>query len=207
MTIEYGNGGWRRSRGLGVLVFCALWPLGLAAAAPAGVIDDPLFTFEYDPQTVRFDSVQTSELLPTCKRNLASFKPLPATLTLYARYTAPAARIYVAGTADDIGIYVIREGACDSGVAIISLLKLVHNPPEPQDSPVLSDSEINGVFTDALKRYAQAFGGRKLFFAWLDEATDAAVRRCGNRSEALCEPTYHSFTPGMRNALEEFRKE
>jgi hypothetical protein len=68
-------------------------------------------------------------------------------LTLYARYVTDSTRIYVAGTVDDIGIYVIRAGRCESGVTRLTLLE--------KEAPVLSDAESNGVFNDALIRYAR----------------------------------------------------
>jgi hypothetical protein len=183
-----------------------LWRLSPGAAAADEVINDPVFSIDYEPQQVHFDSIPTKQLLPTCKRDLASMKPLPPSLTLYAQYATASARIYVAGSGQDIGIYVIREGRCDSGIPILALLQRVHHPPEPQDAPVLSDSEASGVFADALVRYARAFGGKKLFLEWLDATTESVLSHCGDRSEYLCAPTYRTFTPALRAVLENFRK-
>ena len=203
----------RQSRPSGVhwLLACAIGSVivlaraGQATPAAAEPINDPLFSIDYDPRQVHFDSVQTKELLPTCKQDLAGRIPLPPALTLYARYVTASTRIYVAGTGDDIGIFVIRDGSCNSGRPILSLLQRHNNPPEPEDAPVLSDAEVSAVFTDALMRYARAFGGKRRFFDWVD-ATTEEVRSLCHLPPELCAPTYDSFTPALQTLLERFRK-
>jgi hypothetical protein len=154
---------------------------------------------------VHFDVVLTKELLPSCKKALSEIKPLPRTITLYGRYDSALTRIYIAGTADDVGIYVLRDGRCDAGIPILALLQKHHNPTEPQDAPALSDAEVIGVFGDALNRYAKAFGDKARFIEWLDASTADVSRGC-NGPENLCPPTYHSYTSLLQNALETYRK-
>src|SRR5690349_16804778 len=92
-----------------------LLPLKVQSVISSGqLVNDPLFSLDYDRGQVRFDLLATKDLLPACKRPLSVIKPLPQTLTLYARYATATERIYIAGTDEDIGIYVIRGEDCSS---------------------------------------------------------------------------------------------
>ncbi len=189
---------------LRALFACALWSgillawPGHGAAAAADVITDPVFAIDYDARQVHFDTIDTKELLPACKADLAHVKPLPPTLMLYAQFVTASARILVAGTRDDMEIFVIRNGRCESGDTRLTLLK--------KEAPVLSEAESSGLFDDALIRYARAFGGKKRFFEWLDTWTEDVRRNCPGRLD-LCYPTYYSYSSALQALIERFRKE
>jgi len=168
-------------------------------------LEDPLFSASYDAQQVHFDQVPTKELLPACRKLLADIDPLPAKLTLFAKHTAASSRIYIAGIDDNVKILVVREGHCAGGIPILSLLQRHHSPPDSADTPVLSDAEVGEVFSDTLARYSKAFDGKARFLQWLDATTEKVIGNCKG-PEQLCAPTYHSFTPLLKNLLERYRK-
>jgi hypothetical protein len=72
---------------------------------------------------------------------------------------------------------------------------------------MLSDEEVSGIFSDALARYANAFGGKTEFFAWLDPNTERARSDCKGQPESSCPPTYYLFKPDLRKMLDQFRKQ
>jgi hypothetical protein len=186
------------------LLACALWSglllagPGHGAAAAAEVINDPVFLIDYDPSYAHFDTIDSKELLPACKAGLAHIKPLPPTLPLYARLVTASARIFVAGTQDNVRVFVIRNGQCEAGDTRLTLLG--------KEAPVLSGAESSGVFNDALSRYAQAFGGKKRFFEWLDTWTEDVRSHCPGR-EDLCYPTYYAYSKDLQELIARFRKD
>jgi len=211
VKIKCPNAYTSRRRGFRLFFVLAIWIAVLLARtsqpaiANSAVINDPLFSIDYDPRRAHFDSLLTKELLPECRKALSSFAPLPTALTLYAQYAANSTKIYIAGADDDIGIYVVRSGRCDAGIPILALLQRQHLPPEPGEAPALSNAEIGAVFNDALARYARAFGGKVQFLQWLDISTEEVRRQCKG-PEKLCAPTYHSFPSELQNLLENYRK-
>ena len=182
--------------------------LGKLNIAPAEQpwVTEPIFGLYYDPREVHFATVPTADLLPNCKRMLLEYEPLPKSLTLYARYEAGPSRIYIAGARDILGVYVIRNGVCDSDVPILALLQKKHVPPAGGDAPLLSSEGIASVFSNALTQYTNAFGDKAKFFTWLDSLSEKMRAGCKNQSELSCPPTYHSLLPEQQRQLEEYRK-
>jgi hypothetical protein len=176
-----------------------------AAPTASEEIDEPIFSLSYDARYAHFSSLPTKELLPSCEKALSELKPIPPALTLYAQYKTPSTSIYIVGAEDLLGIYALRNGRCDAGIPILAILQRHHNPPEPQDSPVLSNSEVLGIFEDALVRYSSAFGGKARFFQWLDTSTVRMRAGCKG-PDSVCPPTYHMLQPALQNVLESYRK-
>jgi len=187
-------------------VLTVAWVLATPALGAEAYVTEPIFGLYFDPSEVRFDSLPTAELLPSCKKILLEYKPLPKILTLYAKYESDAARIYIAGAGDILGIYAIRDGRCDSDVPILALLKKHHVAPAAGGGPFLSDSEISALFSDALARYTKAFAGKDKFFQWLDHLTDKMRAGCRGKPELSCPPTYYLLLPAQKMQLEEYRK-
>jgi hypothetical protein len=169
-------------------------------------VTEPIFGLYFDPGSVHFDSLPVAEMLPSCKQMLGEYKPLPKSLSLYAKYKDDVARIYIAGTRDVLGVYVIRNGVCDADVPVLALLKKNHVPPTKEGMPLLTDDEISGLFADALIRYARAFGGKDGFLQWLDSLTEKMRAGCHGKPELSCPPTYHILLPPQQQQLEEYRK-
>ena len=182
---------------------------GLLSSSSFGAepwITEPIFGLYFDPSKVHFDHLPVAEMLPSCKQMLLEYKPLPKSLTLYARSRNDATRIYIAGARDILGVYVIRNGACEADVPILALLKKNHVPPTKGDTPLLTDDEISGLFADALTRYARAFGGKDKFLQWLDSLTEKMRKGCQGKPALSCPPTYHILLPPQQKQLEEYRK-
>jgi hypothetical protein len=190
--------------------------IALALVSSAGVIraanaaeswtNEPIFGLYYYPNEAHFDSLATEHLLPACEKALSQIDPLPTTLTLYARYSDGSDRIYIAGTKDDLGIYVIRGSHCEAGVPILAMLKRHHSPARRGEAPALSDAEIEGLFGDALVRYTKAFGGKDSFFHWLDSLTEKMRAGCKGQPELSCPQTYHLLLPAQQKQLEAYRR-
>lgn len=180
---------------------------GRAALGAESSVTEPIFGLYYDPSRVHFNSLPTRDLLPTCKRLLLEYKPLPKSLTLYAKSEAGSVHMYIAGARDILGLYVVRDGVCDSDVPILALLKKNHVPPVNSRTPLLSDDEIAALFKDALIRYAKAFGGKSMFLQWLDSLTDKMRSGCEGKPELSCPPTYHLLLPQQQQQLEEYRRD
>jgi hypothetical protein len=176
-----------------------------AAVAKHSQFDEPIFSLTYDPSDAHFTQLQTKELMPNCKKALSGITPLPSTFSLYAQYITESTRIYIAGTDDDLGIYVLRDGGCEAGIPILAILQRHHNPPLPGEAPALSEPEIAGLFSDALIRYSKAFGGKERFFQWLDTSTEHVRGGCKG-PDIVCPPTYHMLQPALQRALENYRK-
>ncbi len=90
------------------------------------------------------------------------------------------------------------------GVPDLALLQLFHDSPEPGDTPVLSNQEVFEIFSDAVLRYARAFGGKERFIQWLDTSTERATRGC-NGPGKLCGPTYRAYGPELQKLLDSYR--
>lgn len=178
-----------------------------ASAEDSGWIEEPLFGLYYYPNVAHFGSIRTQDLLPACRKALADIEPLPSSLTLYARHEADSARLYIAGTGDNLAIYVLRDGTCTKGVPIIAILQRHHNPPLPDEGPSISDAEVTALFADALNRYARAFGGKDGFFRWLDSLTAKMRAGCEGKPENSCPPTYHILQPELQKMLQDFRRQ
>jgi len=169
-------------------------------------IDEPIFGLYYDPREVHFRSILSTELMPACKRNFAGVIPIPKKLTLYGHYEERGTKIYVAGSGDLLGIFVMRDGNCESGVPIMAILQRHHTPRAPIDGPALSESEIEGLFVDILSQYKDAFGGKEPFLRWLDSYTEKARSGCIGQPESSCPPTYHLFQPVLQELMKKFRE-
>lgn len=169
-------------------------------------IVDPIFSVEYDSNHVHFEMIETASVLPTCRKNLLEFKPLPKKMLLYAKYVSGQKYIYIIGTHTNSIIVVLNKGTCDSGTPLFSLNHSHYQPPEPFDSPVLTDAEVEKLFTDALDRHAKAFGGKELFLKWLDTKTEAMRSGCVAQHipDQECVATYHTFQPLLKKALMDY---
>ncbi len=170
------------------------------------IVNDPIYLLDFDARQTHFESVKTTKLLPACNVALDTMKPTPESLTLYAEYHAHLVDIYIAGLGADIGIFVLRAGTCTSGIPNLALLRVRHNPPRTYDAPTLSEDEVQGVFSDSLRKYAMAFGGKLNFLRWLDDATEKIQIGCAGKPEWICSPTFHGFPSTLQNELKNFRE-
>ncbi len=175
------------------------------AASRNSWIEEPIFGLYYFPDQAHFGRLSTSRLLPACKLELSEINPLPPALTLYAQYVTASQRIYIAGTPDNLGIYLIRHGTCVANIPNITMLQRHHSPPLRIDQPILSDTEVKGLFGDALARYSKAFGGKTQFFHWLDTLTAKMRSGCKGQPELSCPFTYHDFQSWLQKSLQDYR--
>ena len=180
-----------------VLILCIA---GTAAALPCYAepkptfrlqnvtMNDPIFEFEYDSSKVHFEFLDTSLLVPSCNKFLSVFDPLPRRLILYAQYKSDTTTIYIADSVPghEINIFVIRNGICDGGVANFSMRQIHFNPPEPSDSPALTDLELAELFKDTLVRHEKAFGSKAIFLKRLEETVEWRVGGCKASSIRWC---------------------
>lgn len=179
-----------------------------AHANSENINPNPIFEGYYESRKVHFEMLKTSVLLPNCKKFLTIFKPLPRQLILYAKYQYHATSIYIVGANLSSGIFVIRDGACDSGSADFSLRQMHSIPSRSEESPVLADAEVRGLFQDALVRHEKAFGGKIAFLMWLEDTTDEWKEGgCKTSSEQYCrEPELgHPVLPFVLKILNSYR--
>jgi hypothetical protein len=169
-------------------------------------IPDPIFSSEYDSKSVHFELLETKTLLPNCKKSLSDMNPLPQVLTLYAKYNNASTSIYIVGETDNQKILVLRNGACQGGIPLLSVTQTHHNPPLLSDAPVLTDAEVMGLFDDTLDRHEKAFGSKEVFLKWLDMESEDARSGCKGLADLWCPPTYHTLQPVLQEALKSYRK-
>jgi len=170
------------------------------------VVIDPIFSVEYHPSEVHFETQDFNALLPTCIQALSYIHlKKPQKLTLYAKYVNGSSSFYILGSGKYAEIVVIRKGVCDWGGAVLSMYQLYLKPPHSPGSPVLSDAEVAGLFEDALIRYEKAFGGKNRFLKWLDDATTWMRNSCAGLSSDLCQTPYDSFQPFRKEQLTHYR--
>lgn len=179
------------------------------AAYRGDVATDPLFDLPFDRANVRFETLQSDLLLPQCRNLLLDYSSIPRSFTLYAKYEDASGSIYVAGTGENVAIYVVRADKCEAGVP--SLVMAGENDELrwklPKGSKLkLSREEASILFTDALSRYTNAFGGKSAFFKWLDERSEQLKVQC-NQRDLNCPPTYRSLPPDLLRILEHYRGE
>ncbi len=144
-------------------------------------------------------------LLPECSKLLNEYRPRPKTLTLYATYRSGTKSLYIAGANGVLGLYVIESGTCDIDVPILALLRKPHIPPLHAGPPMLSDTEVSGLFDDALRRYTTAFGGKQHFLQWLDTLTAKKRGGCESQPELSCPQTYKLLLAPQKTQLENYR--
>ena len=170
-------------------------------------ITDPIFLVEYDPSTVHFGMLDSSVLISACKKALSYIHvSKPRQLTLYAKYVYDGASFYIVGNGKYKGIFVIRKSVCESGGAMLSMYQLYSKPPHPPGCPVISDTEVAGLFEDALIRYEKAFGGKDNFLKWLDKAAELMRNSCQGLQSSLCQTPYDSFQSFRKEILGNYRK-
>lgn len=75
------------------------------------------------------------------------------------------------------------------------------------DKVSLSDSEIEDLFFDGLKRYSSAFGNKDQFLAWLDSNMASLYQNCRGRGNPkwMCDSGYEDWLPSQLKALERFK--
>jgi hypothetical protein len=193
-----------RSRLSGVAILLVAIITSPEVATAPRVLNDPIFTLDYDPKIAKFETIPVGALLPACKINLSEFKPLPKSFILYAKLETPEVRIYIAAPPDAYGIYIIRGATCDSGVAQLALLRRRHEPTFRGDTPYLSEDEVKAIFGDSLSRYARAFGGKEPFLGWLDSNVELFKRLCRD-PVSKCEPIY-AESPTLSRVLDDYRR-
>lgn len=168
---------------------------------------DPIFTLDYDVSKANFEVLRTGVLLPACRKAISSvFKKVPQHLTLYAFHANVRTTIYIVGSEDVNGLFVIRDGVCEGGAPELSMYQLYSKPPHPPGCPVLSDVEVSALFEDTLIRYEKAFGSKDRFIKWLDETTETMRSGCKGLPDIWCPTTYHSFQPYRKKILNDYRK-
>jgi hypothetical protein len=99
---------------------------------------------------------------------------------------------------------VMRDGGCRTSGPLLALRRT--KVDDPDLDPGLSAEDVAALMKDLLRRYARAFGSKAAFLSWADRLTYEA--ECARRAnpDMPCPLLYTSlFTPGMRQALEQFR--
>lgn len=173
-----------------------------------GILTDPIFDLPYDRARVHFETIQSSLLLPQCKKLLLDYSSVPEILTLYAKYHTALATIFIAGTGENITIYIIRGERCEAGVPSIAMVgkhEELRWMPLKNSQPPLSEEEASSLFADALSRYSNAFGGKDAFLNWLDARSKELKVRC-NEKTISCPPTYRSLPPDLLLLLDGYKK-
>jgi hypothetical protein len=187
-------------------------PADLQAALAAyrnGISIDPIFNLPFDRAGVHFEALQSSLLLPQCKKLLLDYPSMPEKLTVYARHQNASAEIFIAGSEENVAIYVIRGDRCEVGVPSLALVG-GHNDsrwtPPRDNQPALSSEEASSLFSDALFTYTKAFGGKEVFLKWLDDEHEKLSTHCNEKSIS-CPPTYRSLSLNLLKILSDYRAE
>lgn len=185
-------------------------PADLKAALASyrgGVLTDPIFDLPFDSASVHFETLQSAVLLPQCKKHLLDYSSLPDRLTLYAKYQSSSAAIFIAGSEENVAIYVIRGDRCEVSVPSLALAARGDasrwTPPRENQS-ILSEEEASSLFSDALVTYAKAFGGRDIFLSWLDGKHEELKTHCDERSIS-CPPSDRSLPQYLLKILDDYR--
>jgi hypothetical protein len=171
------------------------------------MVTDSIFNFQYDPQKVHFEPIETKALLPACKRLLSDIKPLPEHLSVISTYSANSTRIYIVGIGGNIKLLLMTDNGCNGDMPYGSIRQKRRGVTLPNDLRALSDDEVDLLFKDALVRYSSAFGGKALFLKWLDDKTNEAIEACKGQSEAICPTTSHALQPRLQKILANYRRQ
>ena len=177
--------------------------------AVASEIDEPVFGYSYFASQASFKRIRSESLRSTCldlaRRRFFIDGKVSPWLYLDGDYQNGDTHVAIVGHSGGTSIFVRRGQSCAIGGVALTLLQRHHNPPMPNDPPYLSRHEIDGVFTDLLRRYASAFGSKANFFGWLDPLTNSGLDQCRGMSHAYCHPTWHDLPPDLQEMLERFR--
>ena len=169
-------------------------------------VSEPIFGLWFDPREIHFDTIPIGELLPNCKEEIEDQPFSRKAPFLYATYKSSSANIYVVGDESVWGIYVLKGGReCYTSPANVVLSQTHYKMIGPGNPPLLDDSDLRGLFDDALARYTRVFGGKKRFFQWLDVLTSYDRKACKGY-EPLCPPTYHTLSSTLQHELDNYRK-
>jgi hypothetical protein len=120
-----------------------------------GVLIDPIFNLPFDRSRVRFETLQSSLLLPQCKKLLLDYSSTPENLTLYAKYEAASVAIFIAGNEENVAIYIIRGERCEAYVPSLAMVGKhggLRWMPLKGNQSALSEDEASYLFADALSR-------------------------------------------------------
>lgn len=185
-------------------------PVALQAALVAyrgGIFTDPIFNLPFDRARVHFEALQSTVLLPQCRKQVLDYFALPEKLTLYAKYQSDSMSVFIAGNDGNAAIYVIRGEQCEVGVPLLSITGVVNSPswtPPRKNQPMLSKAERMALFSNALAAYAKAFGGKHLFLEWLTGESEQLKVDC-NEKAISCPPTYRSLPQDLLKVLDDYK--
>ena len=198
---------------LGLVSIAAVFAAFIYTIAKAdsfgAAIDDPVFGHYFYTEQASFERVPFLSLGAACLKYERDFYPTSAhpPAYLYGLYEYGSTRISIIGLDGGATLFVRRGDDCARTNPVVALRQNFSPASRRPDEPVMSRSEVVDVFSDLLDRFTRAFRGKKQFFVWLDEYTEAVQRSCLDPSRQTCPPTWHSLPSYLQIMLNRFRSQ
>jgi hypothetical protein len=175
--------------------------LGAPRASTEEASDDPIFESPL-PRSIleAFAIRRRSELVAKCSALKTNEQMRTGHFRLFAEYEAPGVYIAIIDNGNVHGIAMQRDGICYVEPAQFAL-------KGTSAKIALSDREMEGLYFDALNRYAVAFGSKESFLQWLDFNMAEYYKYCKGRGlpRWMCNSGYADMTPSQIRAIERFK--
>jgi len=165
-------------------------------------IDDPIFESPIARKV--FDSFEVrsrGSLIAKCGELAANKQLNSGSFRVFAEIVRPDLYVVIIDNERFRGIVANRNGECR--------VEPVAFPMQGKpDRVILSDSEMEDLFLDILKRYSAAFGSKEAFLEWLDASMTKLYSACKGRGlpRWMCYSGYGDMLPSQTRALDRFKE-